>query len=42
MKTYLINLRSRIRAKDVVAIYTCALIDVALVAAAVGLILYFV
>lgn len=42
MKAYLINLRSRVRAKDVATIYLCALIDVALVAAVVGLILYFV
>lgn len=42
MKKYIINLRSRLNAKDVTLIYTAALIDVALVASAIGLILFFI
>lgn len=38
----LINLRSRVLAKDIVAIYAIALADVALVASVVAAIVYFI
>jgi hypothetical protein len=38
----LINLRSRVLAKDIVAIYAIALADVALVASVIAVIVYFV
>lgn len=42
MKTALINLAQRVAAKDIIAIYTLAVIDVALVSAVIGLIALFV
>lgn len=38
----LIRLRSRVSAKDVTLIYSCALADVALTAGVIGLIVYFI
>lgn len=38
IKNTIISLRYRVRAKDVALIYTCAIIDIALVAAVIGLI----
>lgn len=38
----IVAIRSRVYAKDIVAIYACALLDVALVAGLIGLIVYFV
>lgn len=38
----IIRLRSRVAVKDVTLIYACALIDVALVAGLIALIVYFI
>lgn len=38
----IIRLRSRVVAKDIALIYAFALVDVALVASAIGIILYFI
>ena len=42
IKQSIINLRYRVRSKDIVAIYAIALADVAIVASVIGLIVYFI